>query len=159
MLRLDLGCGHNPEPGYMGVDLLPSAGRQMNLCNGEPWLFEGGSVDELRASHFIEHIPQREIRGQNAFFWFFDEAWRVAKVGALFHLKWPAHDSVWAFQDPTHCRFIPPQTMGYLSRAGREVLRVPQYATCNWELVGHVMAIGNEKDGVLEYSADLRKDL
>lgn len=137
-LRLDLGSGPRPAEGFQGVDIVPGVtNHYCDLCNGARWKWSDNSVDELRSSHFIEHIPQDKIHTpegwKNAFFWFFDECFRIAKPGAVFTVQWPALQSVRAFQDPTHSRFIPAETFGYLSIEGRKAMGVEHYgATCNW---------------------------
>lgn len=161
---LDLGSGPEPAPGYVGVDLLDQDEPRViyaNLWNGDPWPFEDGSIERLRASHVIEHIPhtlisvgrqriRREIINpsgsrsthfvsiptvQDAFFWFFDQAWRVAKPGCRFELSWPHPQSDTADQDPTHTRRIPSAMLNYLSIAGRQALRVQHYPTrCDWHV-------------------------
>jgi hypothetical protein len=164
LLSLDLGSGPEPAPGYVGVDLLDQDEPRVvfaNLWNGEPWPFEDGSVERLRASHVIEHIPhslihigRQRIRRQivsplgsksthfvsvpttqDAFFWFFDEAWRVAQSGCRFELSWPHPQSDPADQDPTHTRRIPSATLHYLSKEGRAAMRVTHYpVTCDWRV-------------------------
>lgn len=161
---LDLGSGPEPAPGFVGVDLLDQDEPRViyaNLWNGDPWPFEDGSIERLRASHVIEHIPhtlihidRQRIRRQivsplgtksthfvsvattqDAFFWFFDEAWRVARPGCRFELSWPHPQSDPADQDPTHTRRIPSATLNYLSVAGRRALRVCHYpARCDWHV-------------------------
>ena len=146
LLKLDLGSGPRPAEGFKGVDIVQGVTDfRVDLCSGESWPFAANSVDELRSSHFIEHIDAGYVwigeRGfqarRDALLWFFDEAFRVAKDGAVFTVQWPALQSVRAFQDPTHRRFIPAETITYLSREGRKAMGVEHYgATCNW--VGHV---------------------
>lgn len=146
-LRLDLGSGPRPAEGFKGVDVVPGVTDYCwNLCTGERWPFEGESVDELRSSHFIEHIdagyvrpvefggmPRTGTQRIDALLFFFDEAFRIAKDGAVFTVQWPALQSVRAFQDPTHRRFIPAEMITYLSRDGRKAMGVEHYgATCNW---------------------------
>lgn len=141
-----------------------------DLFDGTPWPFESGSVKLLRASHVIEHIPHDRVhigttavkrvvrapgkepvthwvhipRSQDAFFWFFDEAYRVAAPGCRFELRWPHPQSDDADQDPTHCRRIPSATLHYLSREGRRHLRVERYpVSCNWQTEpGSVFELG-----------------
>lgn len=164
LLSLDLGSGTEPAPGYAGVDVFEQDEPRViyaDLFSGEPWPFEDASCDRLRASHVIEHIPhtrvpfgttrvKRVIRTpgkepatewktitttQDAFFWFFDEAFRVAAPGCRFTLAWPHPLHDWADQDPTHCRRIPSATLNYLSREGRRALRVCQYPVgCDWRV-------------------------
>lgn len=130
-----------------------------NLFDGSRWPFEGGSIERMRAWHVIEHIPhervvvgrtrvKRIVRGpgrpevthhetipltSDAFFWFFDEAYRVAAPGCRFELAWPHPLSDGADQDPTHCRRVNVQTLHYLSKEGRRTLRVHHYpVACDW---------------------------
>jgi hypothetical protein len=132
-----------------------------DLFSGKPWPFASESVGRLRAWHVIEHIPhdrvvigatrvRRVVRSfgkapvthhetvpqtQDAFFWFFDQAWRVAAPGCRFELAWPHPQSDGADQDPTHCRRVPSSTLNYLSLEGRQALRVHHYpVSCDWVL-------------------------
>lgn len=138
-LKLDLGSGPRPAEGFKGVDVVPGVTDFcVNLCSGQRWLWDDDSVSELRSSHFIEHIDADYVRTperarMDALLWFFDEAYRVAKHDAVFTVQWPALQSVRAFQDPTHRRFVPAETILYLSREGRTAMGVDHYgATCNW---------------------------
>lgn len=51
-IRLDLGCGDNPQPGYIGVD------RKLG-SEVYPLDYEDGTVDEIRASHVLEHFSHQ----------------------------------------------------------------------------------------------------
>jgi len=144
-LRLDLGSGPRPAEGFKGVDIVEGVTDfTFDLCSGYRWPWPDNSIDELRSCHFIEHIRADYVgdrvhvqapasRVIDALLFFFDEAFRIAKPGAVFTLQWPALQSVRAFQDPTHRRFIPPQMTLYLTREGRKAMGVEHYgATCNW---------------------------
>lgn len=146
-LKLDLGSGQTPREGFEGVDLhAPNAKHRVHLWNGTAWPWADSSVSELAASHLIEHIDAAFIevglvttptkvspKMQDAFLFFFDEAWRVAKPGATFRLQWPALQSVRAFQDPTHRRYIPMQTLAYLDKNWREMQKLDHYlGSCDW---------------------------
>jgi len=142
LLRLDLACGLSPADGYEGVDLYgDKAKHKWDLL--KPWPLKDNSCEELRCSHFIEHIPMTEIGGQDAFFWFFDQAWRVLIHGGLFRVDWPCLQSTRAFQDPTHRRFIPQETMLYLAKNWREhpEIKLGHYnVKCDFEVsVGRTM--------------------
>jgi hypothetical protein len=134
--KLDLGSGPRPAEGYEGVDIVPGVTtHSFDLANGTPWPFADDSVGELRSCHFIEHVPMTYVgqRNQDALLWFFDEAYRIAVDGATFTLQWPALQSVRAFQDPTHRRFIPAETLAYLSRENRRAMGLEHYrVSCNW---------------------------
>jgi hypothetical protein len=136
-LRLDLGCGQTPKEGFEGVDrFAPEAAHKVHLWDGQAWPWPESAVSELHASHLIEHIDAGYLEdGIDALMWFFSEAWRVAKPGATFKLVWPALQSVRAFQDPTHRRFIPMQTLMYLDRNWREMNKLQHYlgsGACDW---------------------------
>jgi hypothetical protein len=142
-LKLDLGSGQHPAEGFKGVDIAPMSDFQFDLCSGADFPWEDSSVDELRCSHFIEHIPMAYLvhedgTTQDAFFRFFDECWRIIKPGGSFHLVWPALWNDRAFQDPTHRRFIPVATMLYLNAEWRKANALDHYnVKCHWAVVSH----------------------
>jgi predicted SAM-dependent methyltransferase len=151
-IRLDLGSGQTPKEGFTGVDKFHGDTR-VDLCSGARWPWADSSVDELHCSHFIEHIPMVNVLasaehpdGIDALVRFFNEAWRVAKPGASFALTWPALQNVRAFQDPTHRRFIPLQTMVYFSKDWRIANKLDHYlgATCDWVMVSGTPTILQE---------------
>jgi hypothetical protein len=141
-LRLDLGSGPRPREGFEGVDVVPGVARHcFDLSSAAPWPFPENSVDELHSSHFLEHLDAAYHRGVEGYpggrvdvlYRFFDEAFRVAKPGATFTCQWPALQSVRAFQDPTHRRFVPAEMIGYLSVEGRKALGQEHLGIrCNW---------------------------
>lgn len=55
MLKLDLGCGDHLEPGWIGLD------RFMGLEVYPLLAYPSNSVDEIRASHILEHFSSREV--------------------------------------------------------------------------------------------------
>ena len=66
-----------------------------------------------------------EVRdGRDLFLAFFDELFRVLKPGAKAEIVWPNLKSVRAFQDPTHRRFIPIESLYYVNRGWREMNRL-----------------------------------
>jgi predicted SAM-dependent methyltransferase len=155
-VRLDLGGGQTLREGFDCVDLnAPNPVHRVDLFKF-PWPFADSSVDEINCSHFIEHIPNRDVTtadlaekdangnyhgldhyntfvGQNMFFAFFDECWRILKNDAWMTIVWPALQSVRAFQDPTHTRYIPLESMSYLSKEWRELNKLDHYRVrCNF---------------------------
>lgn len=140
VLKLDLGSGPRPAEGFKGVDRVKNVTHfTFDLCSGERWPFDDNSVDELRSSHFIEHIKADYIdvynhdEQQDAMFFFFDECFRIIKPGGTFTVQWPALKSNRAFQDPTHRRFIPDVQMGYFNKAVREANGLQHYlVVCDW---------------------------
>lgn len=142
-LKLDLGSGQTPAEGFEGVDYrAPNAKHKVDLWSGEKWPWADSSVDALHCSHTIEHIEKgnrhQTYSGQgNLFYFFFEECYRIIKPGGTFKLVWPALQSVRAFQDPTHCDYIPLHRMMYLDKNWREMNKLDHYLTmlpCDWVL-------------------------
>lgn len=146
MIRLNLGCGLQLRPvseGWINVDRLdlPGVNTRLNLFK-YPWpVFETDSVDEVYASHLVEHIPhepklsdlpdsetlkrvwgdekcflewQERICDLDGFFAFFAEVWRICKKDATVVIVAPYGQSRFAIQDASHTRFIMPNTFAYL---------------------------------------------
>jgi len=157
-VKLDLACGQTPREGYEGVDLLaPNAKYKMDLWKF-PWSWADDSVDELHTSHFIEHIPCREVEerdiivprglsdakveelkkewlGRDMMFAFFDECWRILKHGGHLSVICPCGRSDRAFQDPTHRRFIVAPTFFYFNEPWRKANKLDHYRVqCNYDL-------------------------
>ncbi len=144
-LKLDLGCGQSPKEGYEGVDLYSKDAKHKVDLFKFPWPWADSSVDELHSSHFVEHIPDAYIckkhgaesipceGAQDLLFAFFDEAYRILKPGAKFHVITPACRSERAFQDPTHRRFIAQSTFFYLNVDWRRIQKLDHYnVKCNF---------------------------
>lgn len=141
-LRLDLGCGPNKKPGFVGCDAIAFPGVDV-VCNVvepvyhpippgtdlwfekcferkilgyKPWPWESDSIEEVHASHFVEHLSGNER-------WhFMNELYRVMKVGAKATIITPDWCSQRAYGDMTHKW---PPVSGffwmYLSREWRKV--------------------------------------
>lgn len=98
----------------------------------------GGKYSHVRSTQPTDTMQLRGNR--DALVWVMEEAWRVARMGARFHLRWPAlrdeqtkELQPWTFADPTHRRYLPPEWLHYLSLEGRRQLKIEQYGwRCNW---------------------------
>jgi hypothetical protein len=151
-VRLDLGGGQNVREGFEGVDVFPGSKHVVDLFKF-PWPFADNSVDELHCSHFVEHIPLRDVEmsdltpeaqasaahvgrnivGKDMLFAFFDECYRILKPGGDMRVIVPALRNNRAFQDPTHRRFLPAEMFLYLSAEWRKLNRLDHYkAECNF---------------------------
>ena len=140
-IRLDIGCGANKNPNFVGIDILPLPGVDI-VHNIEltPWPLPDECVLTAVASHVLEHISpspgdarlgglerllidkglvtQDEIdkymgKPGAVFMRVMDEIWRVMKVGGQFAFVVPYAESHGMYQDPTHCNFINETTMSY----------------------------------------------
>ncbi len=97
MIKLDIGCGKKKKEGFIGIDCIafPGVDHVLNVAD-ERWPFDDNSVDEVYASHIIEHLTARERVA------FVNELYRVLKPGAKCTLIAPHWASCRAYGDPTH---------------------------------------------------------
>jgi hypothetical protein len=165
-LKLDLGCGQNPKEGFEGVDI--RGGKAVHVCDlfKFPWPFADSSVEEIHTSHFLEHVPAREIEerdllppkevpdlesamdalrtrflGQDMLFAFMDECYRILKPESWMHVVVPSGRSNRAFWDPTHRRFFMQETFLYFNADWRKSQGLDHYRVgCHFSVdVGHSM--------------------
>ncbi len=126
MVKLDIGCGTRKQDGFTGVDSIPFPGVDVVADLKERWPFDDGSVDEVYASHIIEHFTGKErVHIVN-------ELYRVMKPGAKATLIVPHWSSCRAYGDPTHC--WPPVSefwFYYLSKDWRAT-QAPHTDAANW---------------------------
>ena len=74
-IKIDIGCGKNKKEGFIGVDILEFEGVDKVFNAGkDKWPWKDGTVDEVHASHFVEHLlPAERIH-------FVNEIYRVLKM-------------------------------------------------------------------------------
>lgn len=105
---LDLGCGENRNPRFIGIDKrkLPGVDIVHDL-EVFPWPLPDDCCISVVASHLVEHIkPWLTVQ-------FFDEVWRITKPGGKFAISTPYAGSVGYWQDPNHCNGFIPETFQY----------------------------------------------
>jgi O-antigen biosynthesis protein len=95
LLKVDIGGGLNPYPGYTTVDLRPEADFVSDLNDGIP--LEDNSVGVLNASHILEHLHDKHK--------IMSEIHRVLAPGGWAFIEVPSTDGRGAFQDPTHVSY------------------------------------------------------
>lgn len=112
-IRLDLGCGNNKKPSFIGIDkeLFPGNVDVVTDLDvpGMALPYTDDSVDEIRAEHFLEHIHN--------LFPLMNECFRVLKPGGKFEIIVPLAESPMAFGDPTHVRFFTGETFHYFTKS------------------------------------------
>lgn len=97
LLKLDLGCGPNKQPGHLGVDVRPFLGVDVLLNLGvDQWPWANESVEEAHSSHFLEHLTALER------IHFMNELHRVLIPGGKCKIIVPIWSSSRAYGDPTH---------------------------------------------------------
>jgi SAM-dependent methyltransferase len=140
-IKLDIGCGNDPMPGFVGMDILdlPNVDIVWDLEN-TPWPLPDECVLSAVASHILEHIQpgygDHRVTGLkklllkkglvteeeldeycgldgSAFINVMNEVWRVLKPGAQFAFVVPHASSSGYEQDPTHVNMINQNTMRY----------------------------------------------
>lgn len=96
VIKLDLGCGKNKRPDFIGVDRRKYEGVDVVTDLLKPWPWKSGSVEEINASHVIEHFTGK----QRVFI--FNEAYRVLREGGSMLIITPHWNSNRAYGDFTH---------------------------------------------------------
>lgn len=129
-VRLNLGCGARPTPGWVNVDMVGVPGVDVvHDLDAFPWPFEDESVAVIRAFDVFEHVD-RPLE-------FVNECWRILETGhhLIIHTThWQTENS---YTDPTHKRFCTPRTFDYWIRGSEYHARYgPVYSRgCDFELV------------------------
>lgn len=96
-LKLDFGCGNNPTEGFTGIDIIKfDKVSQVVDLRKSPWPWEDNSVEEARASHFVEHLTAQER------IVFVNELYRILIPGGQCQIITPHWASCRAYGDPTH---------------------------------------------------------
>src|SRR5262249_54797904 len=95
-VKLNLGSGQYVLRGFTNVDVVAAQGVEVADLN-KPWPWGDSSVDYVRASHIIEHLPDKIFT--------MNELWRVLKPGAKADIAVPTTEGPGAWQDPTHVSF------------------------------------------------------
>jgi hypothetical protein len=123
-LKLNLGSGQNPLPGYVNVDKF---GEPDLRCDLEvfPWPWPDSSVSEVVMRHVLEHLGA----SPDLFIGIMKELYRVCEPGARIRITvpHPRHDDF--LGDPTHVRPITPEMLSLFSR--RENLRWKEIHAAN----------------------------
>lgn len=103
MTSIEIGGGTLVQPGWVNLDSRNGVGEWARTAQDTPWPTGDNTVDAIRASHVMEHIPagQERIDVMN-------EAHRVLKPGGVFEVIVPIVNNplTWhAIADPTHVSF------------------------------------------------------
>ncbi len=119
-MKVNLGCGNKKLAGFINVDSNPLVHPDLVFKLGTerfPW--EDDSVEQLAASHILEHLSGEE------FIFVMKEIYRVLKPGGsfCFSIPHPRHDVF--LNDPTHKL---PVTPTMLSLFSMEFLRLHNFA-------------------------------
>lgn len=96
-MKLDLGAGKNPKEGFTPVDSIKFTDATIVADLRKKWPWEDNSIEEVNASHVLEHFERRERVH------FMNELWRVLKKDGKATIITPHWASNRAYGDMTHC--------------------------------------------------------
>jgi hypothetical protein len=142
--KLNLASGNKVLEGYKNIDIadLEYVDYVVDL-QSYPWPIQSDSVEEVHCAHYIEHIKhdnvaldlkeivnrsnsfeefksninnQDFLQPKDGLIKFFNELYRIMKVGGKANLVAPYYASMRAIGDPTHCRSIGDATCWYLGK-------------------------------------------
>ncbi len=105
-MRLNLGCGSQPEKGWVNVDSVDIPGvDQVWDLDQFPWPWEDASAERIKAYDVFEHIwrPYEFMR----------ECWRVLRPGGILDIHTVHHRSPNYHRDPDHKRACDEQSFDY----------------------------------------------
>lgn len=137
-IRLDIGCGANKQPGFVGMDIQPLPG--VDIVHDWlkfPWPIENESVLQAIASHVVEHIPRviyRDGETRWTFIEFMNEVWRVLKPDCQFAIVVPYCISMGYYQDPTHVNPCNERTWLYFDPEAQNGLFYNFYRPKPWKI-------------------------
>ncbi len=147
-IRLDIGCGSNKQPGFVGIDYraLPEVDIVQDL-EEFPWKdLPDESVLVAIASHVVEHINP----AKGTFIKFMDEVWRILKPEGEFAIVTPYGGSPGYWQDPTHINGVTENTLRYFDPldkpTGGQLYRI--YHPKPWKIKEGTLSL--KKNGNLE---------
>jgi SAM-dependent methyltransferase len=107
-LRLDLGTGGHPQPGFFSVDHLPLPGVDIVADLNDPLgLLPDNCCEYITTSHTLEHI--REFLPLMA------ELHRILSSGGVLDIVVPHFTNPHGYSDPTHVRFFGLYSMHYFA--------------------------------------------
>src|SRR5262249_50155955 len=95
-IKLNLGSADALLRGFINVDIVPAPGVLVADLR-QPWPWQDSAIDYVRASHVIEHLPDKIFT--------MHELWRILNPGGRAFIAVPTTDGPAAWQDPTHVSF------------------------------------------------------
>jgi hypothetical protein len=110
-LKLNLGSGQRPLPGYINVDKCGSPDILHDL-EMFPWPWQDSCTEEVLMTHVLEHLGATTA----TFLGIIRELYRICKNNALVHIAvpHPRHDDF--IGDPTHVRALTAESFELFSK-------------------------------------------
>lgn len=137
---LDLGCGTRKHgTNYIGIDIHRYEGVDIVQDLRMTKLpFADGEVEEVYASHFLEHLAFEEV------IFLMNEVWRVLREGGIFEIIVPHGMSYSGMADLSHKTFWTEDSFGYFT---------PQNtAYYDWNVINRWEVLSNDSTPPYEYT-------
>jgi SAM-dependent methyltransferase len=156
-IKLDLGCGHNKQSGWIGLDKakIPQVEIVHNV-ESLPWPLNDESCCMILMSHLMEHLDPKNILN------IFNEAWRVLRPYGQLLVATPYAGSYGSFLDPTHTRngYVP-DTFNYFDPSHNLYSiykpRPFKVVSCQYALEGNINVIMEAIKGLKEPTVVTKK--
>jgi hypothetical protein len=132
-VKIDLGCGPFKKAGYVGIDEYDWTGKYPEgefILGHVPEVFaqfKGNSIQEVRACHFLEHIPQSQVIET------MNEVYRILVAGGLFDIIVPKTPCDTAWCDPFHVSFWNKLSFRYYDKSWCSELTDSYGIKCNFK--------------------------
>jgi len=151
-IRLDLGCGANKQPGFVGMDIRDVEGVDIvHDIEDIPWPLPDGSCMAIMASHLVEHINPAKF----GMIRFMDECWRVLRTNGQLAIAMPHGRSPGMLQDPTHINFCNETTWAYFDPETTDGMLYSIYRPKPWKIerltwstIGNMEVVLRKRDEV-----------
>lgn len=105
-MRVNLGSGSVPKPGYVNVDgvALPGVDVVHDLDTG-PWPFDDNVVERIEAFDVYEHVVNWRL--------FMAECHRILEPGGTLFVHTSYYKNPSSYRDPDHKRFLHEESFDY----------------------------------------------
>jgi predicted SAM-dependent methyltransferase len=122
-MQIDLGCGKDRTPGYVGVDRLPMSGVDVIADLEAPLPFRTSSIERVFSKSVMEHVANFEPAMQ--------ELHRIVRPDGEIIIRVPHFSSPLGYSDYTHKRFFGYYTFDYFvpEKYQRSKRKVPDFYT------------------------------
>jgi len=126
--RINLGCGDQRLPSYIGLDILKRTGTDV-ICDLNVSIpLAHASVEHIRAISLLEHIDELER--------LLAEVCRVLKPGGTFYVYVPHWTNPFYYSDYTHRHFFGLTTFDYFADPQDQIYRkVPVYTALRFQAI------------------------
>ena len=143
-IKLDIGCGANKQPGFVGLDIQKLPGVDI-IWDFEqfPFPLPDECCSTIMASHVVEHINPAKFGFVN----WMNEVWRIMKPRGTLLIAVPYAGSPGFWQDPTHINGVNEITFAYFDPTHPSKLyqfykpKPWKMLDCIWSSVGNLEII------------------